>query len=287
MLTWRDLPYIHRFLLIVGGFYVLDAASIGLVSEWLRLSPLAVLQNLQLWRLITYPFASPPGIDAIFTLFTSSLVFFYYGPEIENILGKRRLMFYIGAFLLLHGVLYTAIAGTTGYPLAGLTTVALSLLVGFHTAFPQSVIRLFGTFSLRTITLLVFLALLNAFPHLLSIAYYPDRILVLLADDIIALFTGIVLGQFFLHNRTSQVSKNDEEYYLYNAAESDFGYREYVVQPQESLGMMQSEQRMQRDLPDYRDENRLNEILDKISANGTQSLSAQEKEYLQEYSKRL
>src|SRR5579863_7911604 len=72
-----------------------DSRSGGL-SEWLALSPGYVLQQWEIWRLLTYAFCHDP--DSLLHLVFNMLFLWMMGSQIEHIYGSREfLKFYLTA----------------------------------------------------------------------------------------------------------------------------------------------------------------------------------------------
>lgn len=111
----------------------------GPVQSHLALDPSAVVTG-QLWRLLTWPLAYPFGIGLFAIL--AVVFFWYFGSEIESILGKKRMAWFLGWTTLLLGLLWVG--------LVELTPITNGLLSG---AF-----ELYGLNQLELMVLLVFIA---------------------------------------------------------------------------------------------------------------------------------
>jgi hypothetical protein len=107
------------------------------VQSHLLLDPDSVL-NGQVWRLVTWPLAYPVG----FGLFDVIAVFFfwYFGNEIESQLGKRRMAWFLGLLTVGLGLLWVLVVEVLpfGYgALYSLNQVELMVLLTFIAEYPR------------------------------------------------------------------------------------------------------------------------------------------------------
>jgi len=98
-------------------------------SAWLNLALLPEeVRSGQVWRVLTWPLANQPGIWEVFTL----AIFWYFGREIEGMLGRARF-----AVLLLLLALVPGIVGVLlNIPEAGLAPVELGVFLIFIAEYP-------------------------------------------------------------------------------------------------------------------------------------------------------
>lgn len=107
------------------------------IQTHLLLDPDSVL-NGQVWRLVTWPVTYPAG----FGLFDILAVFFfwYFGNEIESQLGKRRMAWFVGLLTLGLGLLWVLVVEVLpfGYDvLYSLNQVQLMVLLAFIAEYPR------------------------------------------------------------------------------------------------------------------------------------------------------
>jgi Family of unknown function (DUF6576) len=107
------------------------------VQTHLLLDPDSVM-NGQVWRLVTWPVAYPLG----FGLFDILAVFFfwYFGNEIEAQLGKRRMLWFLGLLTVGLGLLWVVVVELLpfGYDvLYSLNQVQLMVLLTFIAEYPR------------------------------------------------------------------------------------------------------------------------------------------------------
>jgi Family of unknown function (DUF6576) len=111
----------------------------GPIQSHISLNPDDVVSG-QVWQLLTWPLAYPFGIGLFGVL--AIAFFWYFGTEIESLLGKRRMAWFLGVTTVGLGLIWVA--------LVELTTLSNGTLSG---AF-----QLFGINQLELMVLLVFIA---------------------------------------------------------------------------------------------------------------------------------
>lgn len=88
---------VTTWLIVINiAVYVVDRVSDGLLANWGYFSAAAAIDNLQLWRFITFQFLHAN----ISHIFFNMLALYFFGPMIEGYLGSRRYL----AFYLLCGM---------------------------------------------------------------------------------------------------------------------------------------------------------------------------------------
>src|SRR5262245_25327979 len=117
--------------------------NFGPVQSALTLDPDAVLRG-QVWRLITWPIAYPRGIGLFDVI--AIFLFWYFGTEIESLLGKKKMAWFLGLVAVGLGLLWVALVeltsisngiGTQVFALSGLGQVELMVLLVFIAEYPQ------------------------------------------------------------------------------------------------------------------------------------------------------
>jgi len=108
------------------------------------LHPEAVVHKLAVWQLATYMFLH----GGFWHIFINMLVFYYFGMEIEAILGPRRFL----RFYLLCGIVAGAASALfyygRGTTIIGASGAVLGVLAAFATYFPNRVIQVWVMFIL-------------------------------------------------------------------------------------------------------------------------------------------
>lgn len=105
------------------------------VQSALLLDPDSVVSG-QVWRLVTWPISYPAGISLwdIIAIF----LFWYFGTEIESLLGKRKMLWFVGLITVGLGLLWVAVVElSTSYgQLSTLSQLQLMVLLVFIAEYP-------------------------------------------------------------------------------------------------------------------------------------------------------
>ncbi|MBS1536206.1 MAG: rhomboid family intramembrane serine protease [Bacteroidetes bacterium] len=272
--------YSQRFLLIAGVVYLLNSATKGLIGVNLELYPSLVLQHFQLWRILTYPIASL-SISGMMLL---SLSLYFFGEELEMVF-RRRLPLFLLAITLFQGIGYTLLFQDSGVPLAGGEAISFYILTLFLWTFPRRAIDLFGLHVRGDVIILIasfiFLTVSAIEVLLTKTPYFP-----LVTQSGLGIFAGLLT--VFMYMQSSSRAKTNRSTVITSApslfneeylpVESDFQQGYSSVSP--ALRHVSSYEHMT-------DEEQANILLDKIFSNGTESLSSDEREFLEYYSKNL
>lgn len=117
--------------------------SLGPVQTHLVLTPDDVIHG-QVWRLVTWPIAYPAGIG-FFDIFAIFL-FWYFGTEIEALLGKKKMAWFLGLVTVGLGLLWVAFvegtaisngAASDAFQLSTLSQLQLMMLLVFIAEYPR------------------------------------------------------------------------------------------------------------------------------------------------------
>ncbi len=110
--------------------------TLGPLQSHLMLDPDTVVSG-QVWRVVTWPIAYPGGIGLLdaFTLF----IFWYFGTEIEGLLGKRKMAWFLGLITVGLGLLWVGVVelSTTFGILSSVNQLELMVLLVFIAEYPQ------------------------------------------------------------------------------------------------------------------------------------------------------
>jgi hypothetical protein len=91
----------------------------------------------QLWRLLTWPIAmpSPPGIFGVIAI----ALFWYFGTEIEALLGKKKMAWFLALLTVGLGLLWVAVLAVSGSTtaLSTLNQIELMVLLVFIGEYPN------------------------------------------------------------------------------------------------------------------------------------------------------
>jgi membrane associated rhomboid family serine protease len=258
-------------------------------DAWFRLvlDPAAV-RNLEIWRLVTWPLANE--IATSLWGFLTIAIFWYFGREIEAALGRNRFALFLLVVTVIPGVVAT-ILDVGDY---GLAAVQFGVFLVFVAEYPHAPF-LFGIPAWILGAVLVALNILQ-----LMSRDQPERIVVLIATLATALVTArsmgmaqsvswipaVPLGRVGRGGGTSRPKKKRRQRgrqqgdvvagpWTRNDPTGPSGLRGVPQPPPPPPG------------PSFADQEALDDLLDKISAQGMDSLTADEKRRLNELSKRM
>jgi hypothetical protein len=250
--------------------------SITSVIEWaiegsfrpfqthLLLDPDSVVAG-QLWRLLTWPFAYPGGFGLGTVI--AIAIFWYFGSEIESLLGKKRMAWFLGLITVGLGLLWVAVveATTLAGSLGGLSQLELMVLLVFIAEYPHR--RFFFNIPGWVIG--------AVFVGVTVVVYIGSREWLLLLNFALGLvLTAIVAKSLGLLSEVRQVPR------LRGPVRARKPKRSRGA-PKGGPNTVVAGPWQPREVPPVsRDQAALDELLDKISAGGMDSLTDHEREQL-------
>ena len=127
----------------------------GPFEFWGHFSQYFAIENLQLWRFVTFQFLHGDLRHLVFNM----LALYFFGPLVEFYLRPRQfLVFYLlsgvgGAVFYLVLLMLGYRIGTPNVPLVGASAGIFGILVAAALIAPHAMVFLFGIFPLRLVTL--------------------------------------------------------------------------------------------------------------------------------------
>jgi hypothetical protein len=98
------------------------------------LRPLALIagdvRGGQIWRLVTWPLANPADFWTVITI----AIFWYFGRELEGLLGRNRFAWFLGILTVVPAV----VAALVGFNVAGIDYLELGIFVVFIAEHPTA-----------------------------------------------------------------------------------------------------------------------------------------------------
>ncbi|MGC4109129.1 MAG: hypothetical protein QM747_01585 [Nocardioides sp.] len=241
----------------------------GPVQSHLALTPDSVVHG-QVWQLLTWPLAYPYGVGLLGIL--AIAFFWYFGTEIETLLGKRRMAWFLALVTAGLGLLWVALVqltaitngvATGAYQLDGLNQLELMVLLVFIAEYPNR--RFFFGIPGWVIGVVIVAVYVLGYVGNRQWLYLLDFLLGLLLTALIARSLGLMSEWGGLPRiswrRRSRSSRRS---------------RRTVTGPTVVQGPWQPPEPP----PVSRDQAALDELLDKISATGMDSLTDHEREQL-------
>jgi membrane associated rhomboid family serine protease len=295
MMFWHLLPASHRVLLALSIVYVVNALALhSMLTPWLALIPAETVGKWQYWRFLTYPFAVYG-----WNILPASFVLYFFAPEVEHLLSPRKLMLTMLLFTLLHAVIYTPLMLLANAPLGGPQALSLMVLTMYVYLYPTGEASLFGIIPIRaTVLLAVILGVAFVAPLLFPPVHAVDYIHVF-ADELFGVFAGLLFAYLYFGR------SHEEPLFARFGIGSGTQDRSFGSTPRRTTpsaapvgftALSSSDLAKPLNTPisesvyddnDELDEDRLNEILDKINEKGQASLTGSEKKFLQEYARKL
>jgi membrane associated rhomboid family serine protease len=295
MMFWHLLPASHRLLLALSIVYVVNALALhSMLTPWLALIPAETVSRWQYWRFLTYPFAIYG-----WAILPASFVLYFFAPEVEHMLSARKLMLTVLLFTLLHAVIYTPLMLMANAPLGGPQALSLMILTMYIYLYPSGEASLFGIIPVRaTVLLAIMLGLAFVTPLLFPPVNALDFIHVF-ADELFGVFAGLLFSYLYFGRSSEEPlfarfggGTSSQERSLSATSRrttpsaAPVGFTSLqgsdLTKPI-STPLAESAYDDDGEL----DEDRLNEILDKINEKGQASLTNAEKKFLQEYARKL
>ncbi len=244
--------------------------NVGAVQTALALDPGSVVSG-QLWRLLTWPLAYPFGIG-LFDLL-AIFFFYYFGSEIERLLGRKKMAWFLGLVTLGLALLWvlfvegTAISngGSNGLTLSTINQLELMVLLVFIAEYPQR--RFFFNIPGWVIGAVIV--------GLYVLGYVGNREWLLLLNFALGLvLTALVAKSMGMLSEVRQVPR------LRGPARARKPKRSRGA-PKGGPNTVVAGPWQPREVPPVsRDQAALDELLDKISASGMDSLTDHEREQL-------
>lgn len=244
----------------------------GPVQSHLALSPDSVV-NGQLWQLLTWPVAYPYGVGLFGIL--AIAFFWYFGTEIESLLGKRRTAWFLGLITVGLGLLWVGLVELTGisngilsgaFQLDGINQLELMVLLVFIAEYPNR--RFFFNIPGWVIGVVIV--------ALYVLGYVGNRQWLYLLDFLLGLvLTALVARSLGLMSEWSQVPRVS----LQRRPRRPRRRRRGASAPAGPT-VVQGPWQPADPPPVSRDQAALDALLDKISATGMDSLTDHEREQL-------
>ena len=287
MLEKHHRTYISHILLFVTGVvYMLDVIMGNKLSSLFTLNPAQIINNLEFWRIATFPYAMGSVEGALLFTFT----FFIFAPKLEDIFHRMLYPWLILLVFCSQGIIFTLVFWKSTVSFAGMegiTFFVLTLFTFLHLKKKISFLyfRPFNTMifliSVSAIWLLI-LTLHSVALH--SNTYFLNRIYAATYG-----ITGgsVVYLQIRLSKAFRESKKNIIDPLIDLPKPEELSLAVIANKELKHLNNTLNDDLFVNDSSSIFSEDKLNEILDKINSQGKESLSTLELKYLQDYSNNL
>ncbi|MBI5325142.1 MAG: hypothetical protein HZB41_07720 [Ignavibacteriae bacterium] len=273
-----------RLLIVAGLIYIADIFTNGLLTSYLSLQPTRVLENLELWRLISFPFAGGTVEGTLLFL----TVFYLFGPKLEEILNHTLFSLILILVTILQGTILTLVYWKTSSVLSGMEGLSffVMLLFTFFKKGKRLYIWLFKPIKTAILTSIIFIFWGTSL--LIHSIIVIDGHLLLLKGVLSAFIGFAAAGVSFMQIKTTKnlIKSRLEEKGLVIPKPEEL--TPALIEQNELRKFSQSLREESSYFGDFKyTEDRLNEILDKIIDHGKESLTHEEKRFLEGYSKNI
>lgn len=254
----------------------LRTQGLGLVDYWGVFVPGLAIEHLQVWRFVTYMFLH----DGLFHIGMNMLILWMFGSQVEALWGRRLFLLYyfvcgVGAAII-YG-LFNLFGMSAWSPMLGASGAIYGILLAYGLSFPDNIILVFFVLPMKAKYAVLLFGLIEflSLPQGGSVAH-------------LAHLGGMITGFVFLRLFAPRLSR---------------GALGGLTDVQKTWRRFQARNRMRVVRPDERgpgaaggnggngsprqgDQARVDEILDKISREGLQSLTEEEQETLRRAGRR-
>lgn len=245
-------PAVRVFLAAHTGVYLLQWFFWDKITGLLALSPALVLESLRLWQPVTYIFLHTIGILGFFFFLIHMYILSTLGRDLEHRWGSAPFAFYYLACGVAGGLVAVALGRFAPGAMLGSSTALLGLLTAFATLAPGAQI-VFYFMPMTARQLIILVVILEA---LMAAARMVPWV------EVAAQLSGMAVGFGLVRGRV--LDRN------WGKIWRDWSFRRHAVKHQLRVVNM---------------ENEVDRILDKVLKQGAGSLTRQEQELMQRYSK--
>jgi len=262
-LSYHLTPWVKRLLIANTVVFALTwVIGPGFVFEWFSFQPTKVL--FRPWTPFSYMFVH----GDFWHVFMNMLVLFFFGPPLESKWGSRE----FARYYLICGLGGVALSFLlVSYSIIGASAAVYGVMLAFAMVWPDAPIYVWGIFPVKAKWLVAFLVVVT-FSSAVGgagggIAHFAH-------------LGGFVAGLLYLKTdwRASQTIQN-----MGKAARA----RRFAIVPREEREAAEGAQRRRSDdSGEKKTLDAVDRVLDKISAEGMVSLTEQEKQLLDEVSKK-
>jgi len=284
MFTWKLIS-------IVIFLHLIDIAFAGQMSYYLALNPYSAIEGAEFWRVVTYPFAQ--GNTASLLLFLMTFTFF--GTKVELNLGGKLFSLYLFLITIFAGTLNSVLFYDTQITFQGMDILSFFLMGMFLFLNPKIKIQFFNITQVSGVVLsALFLMIWFGTNILEGFQFEKQTFFALFSLPIIAITMSFLISIIlkFRFSSDYNYSFNDEDRSFLkedNRYESDDDdlHLELITKELRKKSENRNEEKVILTNDPQINEDKMNEILDKILEQGKDSLSTNEKRFMTEYSKYL
>jgi membrane associated rhomboid family serine protease len=243
--------------------------QISVVQQWFELDSNKVVYSGQIWRLLTHAFCHDR--HSIFHILFNMLLLFWFGRTLELMYGSREFLLFYFTSAVAGGIAYVGMDLYTGsnVPAIGASGAVMAVMMLYTVHFPRETILVFYVIPVEMRFLMALYAMWDLHPILLILAGDPVWTGVAHAAHLGGLVFGFLYGHY-----TWRLERLGDR----------FSGLSVGTKSRPRLRILHPEPPETRSYPDAR---RLDEVLEKISSRGQDSLTEEERTILRAASEKL
>jgi membrane associated rhomboid family serine protease len=284
------------FIFAISIVYLLNYIYIDFLPNLLSLQPKEIIQNLSLWKLVTFPLT--PGSTEAFYLFV--FTFYFIASKLEMLVDNIRFPIWLMILSLLQGCVLTLLFWNSNFVIGGLEGTSFFILTLYCLLKPKSQLKIMRS-NISVIAFTVILIVIWAvYKFTFSIYFGSYTMIPSLSSAVFGISVGLMV---YLQVRFTKAPKKGyqqiDEKDLMSITPNELLA---TVKDKKKSGFLYNTEKLGHDNLDEfyesdkyyhlsenaeENEDRLNEILDKIGSTGRESLSPSENKFLEIYSKQL
>ena len=273
--------------------YLIDFFLKGRLSEYFVLNPEKIVTQFEYWRLISFPFAFSTNEAFVFFL----IVFWFVSDNLEDMLRQSLYPALLLLLTLLQGVSMTLVYWGKDVNIAGMEGISFFVLAFFIILNPASKVQLF---QLKPIPTMLFSALIITAWTSVKLMHFIGNDTLQSTIPFAAAGLGVLMG-LMTSFQIKYIRRKQRKKFIEKANELKIPKAEelsmaFMSKYQKKRYSEHSEDENRNDLENdhfelsddpHENEDKLNEILDKMNDKGAEALSPSELEFLKKYSKTL
>ena len=276
------------FLFLVVSICVLDFITEFRLSNIFILNSLEVNEYNKLWSLFTYIFSPSSFASLLLFIFAMNVV----SKSIESVYKSNVIPLVYFLLILSHSVIFTLINSNSISYLSGTDGISFFIICLQIFLYKNQKIKIFSyEFNINKVTLI---SILSLWVFAQALNYYAFGQNVVLNSFLLAglgtsnaaiVFLQISIIKKIRSKRESKTIRDERFFNEYEHSHTYTMIKELNLKKQQLK--VKNEEAILNSIIPYHDEDRMNDILDKINRTGYASLTDSEQKFLQDYSKRI
>jgi len=299
MFLLKNINFSKVFLGIVSLVYLFNVISNNALVELLSIQPKVVLEHLNLWKILTFPFA----IHTVDSFILFAFGFHFFSEKLEKIIGSLRYSIWLLILNLILGCLVTLLFWNSTFSFSGLDSISFFVISLYLMLKPKSYINISKLRIYVLPSVLLFLMIWIS----TKIVIYGLNDTTMALNTLTSFIFGITSSLLIYFQIRIYTERRDEKSHVVkeninNGENENLEYLSAIKEKNASY-LYNTENLSHDNVNDFSDnfdfsnhgiskdpiinEERLNYILDKINDKGQNSLTVSEKKFLYFYSKQL